>query len=198
MVMVREVVVGDTTYYYLFHATKGEHFKKFIKYLGVTLPSKEDLKKVEDDFLEMIKNSPDQTEASRKNVIELLQEIQIQKGYLPEEEIVKISKELDVPAVELCGVATFYSQFKTNPPGKYKISICRGTACHVKRSDELLRYVEELFELHEGQTSADKKFTLDIVNCLGACAKAPVMMINNEVYGELTKEKVKQIIEGLK
>jgi NADH-quinone oxidoreductase E subunit len=196
-VIVREVVVGDTRYYYLFHTIKGAKFKKFIRYLGTTLPSQEDLKKLEKDFLRDATSSPEQLEMNRKNVIELLQDIQTQKGYLPEEEIVKISKELDIPAVELCGVATFYSQFKTHPPGKYKISICRGTACHVKKSDELLKYVEELLELHEGQTSPDNKFTLDIVNCLGACAKAPVMTINNEVYGELTKDKVKQIIGSL-
>ena len=154
------------------------------------------MKKLESNFLKEIKSSSAQE--LYPNVIVLLQKIQEQYGYLPESEIVRLSKELDIPAVDLSGVATFYSQFKLIKPGKYKLSLCRGTACHVKNSLELLKYTEELLGVKAGKTQESGKVSLDIVNCLGACAKAPVIMINGVVYGELTKEKIKKIVEGLK
>lgn len=197
MVIVREVNVGQATYYYLFHSTKGKNFKTYARFLGRVLPSKEELEKVKADFLKDIADGKCVSEQG-KNVIELLQAIQEQKGYLPEEDIVKISKELDVSAAELCGVATFYSQFKTGKPGRHAVSICRGTACHVKKSDELLKYAYEIIGVKEGETTNDGRITFDVVNCLGACAKAPVMMVDGSVYGEITKEKMKKILEELK
>jgi NADH:ubiquinone oxidoreductase subunit E len=194
--ITREVKVNDHSYYYLFHTSGTKPFKKYIKFLGENNPSSKEVKKLESAFLKEIKLNPQVD--THHNIIVLLQKIQEVYGYIPESEIVRLSKELDIPAVDITGVATFYSQFKLIKPGKYKVSICRGTACHVKNSIELLKYLEEILGVKAGQTQESGKISLDIVNCLGACAKAPVMMINGQVYGELTKDKVKTIIGGLK
>lgn len=110
----------------------------------------------------------------------------------------KLAKSLGIPAVELFGVATFYTQFRLTKPGKYTISVCTGTACHIKNSSLLIKFAEELLGIKRGQTTSDGKISFESVNCLGACAKAPAMMINGTVFGELTKTKMKEIIEGLK
>ncbi len=133
----------------------------------------------------------------KENLMNLLLQIQEKYNYLPKEKLIELSKSKNIPGVDIYGIATFYAQFKLEKPGKYKISICRGTACHVKNSGSIIEYLEEYLNLKIGQTSEDGKFTLETVNCIGACAKAPAMMINGEVYGELTKEKVKKIIDGL-
>ena len=194
--ITREVKVNDHTYYYLFHTSGSKPFKKYIKFLGENKPNPKEMKKAESEFLKEIKSNPQVD--THHNIIVLLQKIQEIYGYIPESEIVRLSKELDIPAVDITGVATFYSQFKLIKPGKYKISLCRGTACHVKNSIELLKYLEESLAIKAGHTQESGKISLDIVNCLGACAKAPVMMINGQVYGELTKDKIKKVIEGLK
>ena len=112
--------------------------------------------------------------------------------------MIKLSKEFDVPGVKIYGVATFYSMFRLTKSGKHKIAICTGTACHVKDSGKLLTYLEELLGIKKGETTSDCKFTLEGVNCIGACAKAPAMMIDDIVYGELDKKQIKEIIGSLK
>jgi NADH:ubiquinone oxidoreductase subunit E len=198
MVELREVCIGESCHYYLFGSTKGKFFKKHIKYLGKKKPESFVLNKEKQKFIEQIKKSIDKPVEQTKNLIGLLQQIQEKEGYLSEDSIVKLCKELDVPAVELYGVATFYSQFKLKKAGKYKISLCRGTACHVKKSFELLKFLEEFLEIKVGETAKNGRFSLEAVNCIGACARAPAMMINGKVYGELNEAKIKQIISGLK
>lgn len=133
----------------------------------------------------------------KPNVVALLQEIQARHGFLPVEELERLSKRTGIPGVYLFGVATFYSQFRLAKPGKYIVSVCSGTACHVKDSANLVKYAEELLGIKRGQMTADGKISLETVNCIGDCAKAPAMMINNEVYGELTKAKMQKILEEL-
>jgi len=133
----------------------------------------------------------------KANVIEILQELQEKEGYLPQKDMINLSNKLNIPGVDISGVATFYSQFKFQKPGKYLINICNGTACHVKGSLSILGYLESFLGIKCGQTTADGKITLQSVNCIGACAKAPAMMINTIVYGELDKKKIKKIIDDL-
>ncbi|MFH0924468.1 MAG: NAD(P)H-dependent oxidoreductase subunit E [bacterium] len=128
-------------------------------------------------------------DSKKNNIINLLLDIQEKNGYLPRGEMIALSKRTGIPGVDLYGVATFYAQFKLNKQGKYIIHLCRGTACHVKGSTKFLDYFYELLNLKPGQTTKDEKFTLQCVNCLGACAKAPAMMINDITYGELDKKK---------
>ncbi len=132
------------------------------------------------------------------SVVEHLQRTQEEYGFLPEKKMRALAKRYNIPAIDIFGVATFYSQFKLKKPGKYEIAVCTGTACHIKRSPVLVRYVEELLGIKPGETTKDGKFSFKTVNCIGACARAPAMMINDRVYGELTKQKVKEIFSALK
>ena len=126
-------------------------------------------------------------------LIPVLQKVQDHYTYVPEGAVDIIAETLAVPASEIYGVITFYAQFYTRPQGKHVIRLCRGTACHVKGSKSILEAIERRLGIREGETSGDGLFTLRIVACLGACAVAPVMMINDDYYGELTAEKVDRI-----
>lgn len=106
-----------------------------------------------------------------------------------------ISKEMDIPVSDIYGVATFYSQFTLKPKGKYRVGVCMGTACYVKGSQAILDELKKVLDLKEGETSEDGLFTLDATRCLGACGLAPIMMINDDVYGRLKPEDVKGIID---
>lgn len=131
----------------------------------------------------------------KPNVINVLQELQDTKGYLDKEDMIRISKENDIPTIDLYGVATFYSLFKLEKQGENIIKVCTGTACHVKKSEGITKEIEKILGIKRGNTTEDGKFTLETVNCIGACARAPAIMINDEVYGELTPEKIKPILE---
>jgi NADH-quinone oxidoreductase subunit E len=133
-----------------------------------------------------------------ENTINLLLSMQDKKGYLSKDGMVKACREKGRHGVELYGVATFYSQFRLEKRGKYMLRLCRGTACHVKGSTDLQEYIHELLGIRPGETSKDGKFTLQAVNCFGACARAPNIMVNDDVYGELTRPKLKKLLEGLK
>ena len=111
-------------------------------------------------------------------------------GYLPEEVQNYIAKELDIPVSDIYGVATFYAQFNLEPKGKYIISVCMGTACYVKGSQQVLDKLEEVLEIPAGRTTKDGLFTLNATRCLGACGLAPVIMVNDDVYGRLTPDLV--------
>ena len=106
-----------------------------------------------------------------------------------------ISKELDIPVSDIYGVATFYSQFTLKPKGKYRIGVCMGTACYVKGAQAILDELKKVLDLEVGETSDDGLFTLDATRCLGACGLAPIMMINDDVYGRLKPEDFKGIID---
>lgn len=133
------------------------------------------------------------------NIISLLQETQEAFGYIPEEAIYRFSHELDIPASNFFGVATFYSQFYLNPRGKNIITACCGTACHVKGSDRIISSLKrELSLTGEQNTTGDKKFTLEQVACVGACSIAPVVIINKKVYGKMNSDKMAKELKALK
>jgi NADH-quinone oxidoreductase subunit E/NADP-reducing hydrogenase subunit HndA len=119
-------------------------------------------------------------------------------GYLPEEVQIIIAEELDIPLSEVYGVASFYAQFVLNPKGKYKISVCLGTACYVKGSADVLTAIENKLKIQPGGLTPDGKFSLDACRCVGACGLAPVMMINDDVYGRLTPGQVGPILDKYK
>ena len=130
-------------------------------------------------------------------LIPVLQKVQDVFGYIPEQAVDKIANFLKISSSEIYGVITFYAQFYTEPHGKYLIKICRGTACHVRGSKEILDHIKEKLEIAEGETTKDFKFTLETVACLGACALAPLIMINNNFYGKITPQKLDSIIAQL-
>lgn len=133
------------------------------------------------------------------NLISILQEIQAEYRYLPEEVLTYVATVLDVSPSAVFGVATFYAQFSLVPKGKYVIKICDGTACHVRGSEKVNYAIRKKLDLKDGEnTTEDFGFTVETVSCIGACGLAPVMTINDtEVHGELTPESASLIIENL-
>jgi NADH:ubiquinone oxidoreductase 24 kD subunit len=125
----------------------------------------------------------------------VLQKAQEIFGYLPEEVQALIARGLDLPLSEIYGVATFYSQFALNPKGQYQVAICMGTACYVKGSAEVLAKVEEKLGILAGGITADGRFSIDATRCIGACGLAPVLTINEDVYGRLTPEQIPDILD---
>ena len=125
-----------------------------------------------------------------------LQEAQGIYGYLPIEVQKIIADGLGVSLSEVYGVATFYSQFSLTPKGEHRISVCLGTACYVKGSDKVLEAIEQKLGIKSGECTPDKKFSIDSCRCVGACGRAPVMMIDEDVYGKLTAKEVGKIIDS--
>ncbi|MCD6101825.1 MAG: NADH-quinone oxidoreductase subunit NuoE [Candidatus Cloacimonetes bacterium] len=128
------------------------------------------------------------------NLIPILQNIQTKLGYLSKETIKYISTKTKIPVSEIYGVVTFYTQFRLQPIGKNIIRICHGTACHVANASKIADTIFEELNVKPGGTTEDLKFSVEVVACLGCCSLAPVMMINDKVYGRLTSEKVKKIL----
>ncbi len=133
------------------------------------------------------------------NLITLLQDIQSEFGYVPEQAVTWFSKELDIPASRFYGVSTFYSQFHLKPRGKNIITACCGTACHVRGADRLISAALRELKLNEDQdTTEDGEITLEKVACLGTCSMAPVMIIDHKMHAKITPEKMKKEIKSLK
>jgi NADH:ubiquinone oxidoreductase subunit E len=138
-------------------------------------------------------------EENEGNVITILQDIEAHFGYIPEEAINLIAKKLDIPASRFFGTATFYSQFHLKPRGKNIITVCRGTACHVKGSEKLINRLSLELDVPQGDdTTSDCKFTIEKVNCIGACGIAPVTVVNHTVHGKMTLDKLMKEIKKLK
>ena len=133
--------------------------------------------------------------ASRDALIPILQEVQEVEGFLSRDAVIKISKHLKLPASKIYGVATFYNQFRFQPKGKYHFMVCRGTACHVKGSLKVLDTAMKQLKLSPGQTSRDRKFSLEVVACMGACGLAPVVNVNGEFYAKVSPRKLTTIIQ---
>lgn len=133
----------------------------------------------------------------RENLIPVLQAIQEKEGYLSEDSIVEVGKYLGLPASKVFGVATFYNQFRFQPKGKYHIQLCRGTACHVLGSATVLEELQKALKIKNNETTKDGKFSLEVVACIGACGLAPVVNINGEFYGKVTKDSLLNILKSL-
>ena len=115
-------------------------------------------------------------------------------GYLPKEVQIMVAEELGVSLSEVYGVVSFYSQFTIIPKGRYKVSVCLGTACYVKGSGELLKEVEKTLGVKAGEITPDAKFSIDATRCIGCCGLAPVLTVNDDVYGRITPQEVKSIL----
>jgi NADH-quinone oxidoreductase subunit E len=131
----------------------------------------------------------------KSNLIPILQEAQAAFGYLPADVMGRIAKFLRISESNVYGVGTFYSQFKFIPTGKNVIKVCKGTACHVRGGARILREVERHLGIKPGETTKDMKYSLESIACFGSCALAPVMVVNDEVYGRMTTARVGQILK---
>lgn len=134
----------------------------------------------------------------KEMLIKILLEVQKEYRHIPREVVNYIGVALGIPPAKIYGVATFYAQFSLKPKGEYTILICDGTACHMEGSMSLVKAIEEEVGIKPGEVTQDLKFSLDKVGCLGACALAPAMVINGEVYGNLKPERVKEILKEIK
>jgi NADH-quinone oxidoreductase E subunit len=132
----------------------------------------------------------------RDSLIPVLQQVQDKLGYLPKEVFQQMAEYLRVSANEVFGVATFYAQFRLTPRGKNTIRVCRGTACHVRGGASVHRAVERALKVSPGETTSDMKFTFETVACLGACALAPVVVLNDKTHGGMTSEEMKKLLEN--
>jgi NADH-quinone oxidoreductase subunit E len=140
---------------------------------------------------EVIREHP----SSREHLISILQDVQEVEGYLSRESINRIAEYLNLPPSKVYGVATFYNQFKLSKPGKIQIQVCRGTACHVKGSLNLLDSLKLLLGVEVGGTTKDGLFTLETVACVGGCSIAPVITANGRFFGRLDKKKLEALVE---
>ncbi|MDQ2177322.1 NADH-quinone oxidoreductase subunit NuoE [Marinifilum sp. D714] len=130
----------------------------------------------------------------RENLLPILQGVIDQERYLSEEAILKIAKEMSIPAADVYGTATFYSFLDTDPRGKYVIRVCKTITCAMKGKNQIIQAIESFLKIKVGETTVDKKFTILQTNCLGWCHKAPAMLVNDDVYTELTPESVVDIL----
>ncbi len=145
-----------------------------------------------------IKQVIDENKTKKGTLIAVLHEVQDILGYVPYEAQKIVAEGLNVPLTDVYGVVTFYSRFTLNPVGKYKIGVCLGTACYVKGSDKVLEKVEKKLNLKAGKTSEDGLYSIEATRCIGACGLAPVITINEDVYGKLSPDEVEAILEKYK
>lgn len=132
----------------------------------------------------------------KEMVIPVMQKVQEHFGYLPRPAMEHVASRMRIPLSRLYGVTTFYAQFKMKPRGRYIIRVCKGTACHIQGSPKIAERIEEILDVESGETTEDLKFTLEEVACIGACALAPVIMINDNPHGRLSPDKMKAILDG--
>lgn len=133
-----------------------------------------------------------------ENLIEVLQDIQGIYNYLPEEALWKVSETLQIPVIEVFRVANFYKAFSLKPRGRNLITVCLGTACHVRGAPRFVDEVCGLLKIGPGETTDDKAFTLETVNCVGACALGPVLIMNGKYYDHMTSNKLRELIHATK
>jgi NADH:ubiquinone oxidoreductase subunit E len=135
-------------------------------------------------------------ERSRENLIPILQDVQERMSYLAPEAVRRVAEFLGLSENDVYGVATFYAQFRFHPPGKHHIKVCQGTACHVRGSGLIMEAISRNIGIAPGETSPDQEFSLERVACFGSCALAPVVVVDNKVYGRMTSKKTEKLIKG--
>ena len=145
----------------------------------------------DDKFIETIFS---QFNGNKGELVPILQKVQEQIGYLPKSAIQKIAKFTGLTESHVFGVASFYTQFRLHPTGKTKVCVCRGTACHVRGGVQIIEEIERQLGIKEGKSTPDLEYSLETVACVGCCALAPVVTINDEVHGRMTLKDVAKII----
>lgn len=134
----------------------------------------------------------------RNSIIQILQDIQDEFNYLPPDALARVAQSLRIPLSRIYSIATFFAAFSLVPRGKHCVTVCMGTACHVRGAPTVLERLENKLGIATGQTRQDREFTLESVNCLGACALAPIVVIDGKYHGQTTVKKVDRILEEIK
>jgi NADH-quinone oxidoreductase subunit E len=128
-------------------------------------------------------------------LVDILQDTQVEIGYLPKAALEAVSQGLEVPQSRVYSVATFFKAFSLKPRGRHLINVCMGTACHVRGSARVLEKIEELLNIKTGETTKDLKYTLETVNCVGACALGPMVIVGEDYHGEMTPEGIISVLK---
>lgn len=131
-------------------------------------------------------------------ILPILQKIQSKENYLPKEDLEYVSQKLKIPLTNIFRIATFYNALSLKPRGRHKIDVCLGTACHVRGGGKILEKIERELKISVGETTKDQRFTLESVRCLGCCSLGPVAVIDGQVYGRLTQEKIPSLLKEFK
>ena len=140
----------------------------------------------------------DEFNKDQKELIHILHKIQAKHGYIPADTISQVSRHLKISESEIFGVLTFYKAFTLEPRGRHLITICMGTACHVRGAPAILDEFERKLDIKAGETAEDKMFTLETVNCVGACALGPIIIADDEYHGQMRTREVDKVIEKIK
>jgi NADH-quinone oxidoreductase subunit E len=146
---------------------------------------------------ESVKEIVERYERDPGMLIPMMQDLQADNGYLPAEELRALAGELEVPLTRVYGVATFYSSFRLAPKGQHEVTLCMGTVCHLKGAPRISEAICEEYGIQPGGTTADRLFTLQGVNCVGACALAPVMIVDGKYYDGVTPDSALKILRDL-
>jgi|SRR6056297_354340 len=149
-----------------------------------------------DPVQSLIKDLADKYGRTRESLLPVMQGVIRQKKYLSEYSMVEIAREMEIPASDVFGTATFYSFLETQPAGKFIIRVCKTITCSMKGKNQILFAIQDMLKIKVGETTPDSRFTLLETNCLGWCHKAPAMLINDEVYTDLTPEMIREILSG--
>jgi NADH-quinone oxidoreductase subunit E len=143
-----------------------------------------------------VKSILDNYQRDKGMLVSILQDIQAEYNYLPKEVLVEVSQKLDAPLSQVYSVATFFKAFSLEPRGRHLISVCLGTACHVRGAVRILEAIERELDIKAGKTTKDLNFTLETVNCVGCCALGPVVVVDGEYHGQMRTDKVKTLLES--
>ena len=158
-------------------------------------PSKTTLEEVEIDYLELDKIIEEEFGNDKENLIMILQAIQRRYNYLPQATLKYLAEKIDVPYSQIYGVGTFYATFSLEPKGRNVISICLGTACHVRGGERVRERIVDTLNLNGKATTEDMRFTLEGVRCIGCCSLGPVIKVNEDVHGRIGADEVKKILD---
>ena len=156
------------------------------------------VKTLVESYPEKVDSIIDSYTDKKEQLISLLQDIQAEFNYLPQDVLIKISQKLDIPLSQVYSVATFFRAFSLAPRGRHLITVCLGTACHVRGGQRLVDKVERDYGIKPSETTEDMKFTLETVNCLGCCALGPVVVVDGKYESQMNPEKLDRVLKGCK
>ena len=154
------------------------------------------MKTTESQVQQKVETILDKNQRARGLLVSILQDIQAEYNYLPREALLKVTQDLDIPLSQVYSVATFFKAFSLEPRGRHLIHVCLGTACHVRGAVRVLEQIERELGIKSGETTGDLKYTLETVNCVGACALGPIAIIDGEYSGQMKTDKVKPLLEN--
>ena len=147
------------------------------------------------ETLEVIKTLCEKHGSDAESLIAILQDTQLRFGYVSEEAVDKIARELSISPTRIYGILTFYAQFRLSPPGRHSLKVCQGTACHVMGGEHILKFLSDKLNVSDGETTSDSRFTFERVACVGCCGMAPVVLVDDKPHGNSTVTSVDSLVD---